>query len=112
MNAGSGKNLNWFWKRWFFDDGYPDLAITSVTPKIKSYNVTITSKGEKPVPIHLTITYADKTVEKVQRSIAVWEKGNTSVSLNIPTNQKIAKITLGSTYDPDVNKSDNVYEVK
>jgi hypothetical protein len=110
MNAGSGKNLNWFWKRWFFDDGYPDLAITSVTPKIKSYNITITSKGEKPVPIHLTITYADKSIEKIERSIAVWEKGNTSVSLNIPTNQKITRISLGSTYDPDINKSDNVYE--
>ncbi len=30
MNAGSGKNLNWFWKRWFYDNGYPDLAISHV----------------------------------------------------------------------------------
>ncbi|MCC7377828.1 MAG: M1 family metallopeptidase, partial [Chitinophagaceae bacterium] len=30
MNEGSGKNLDWFWKRWFFDDGVPDLAIAKV----------------------------------------------------------------------------------
>ncbi len=111
MNAGSGKNLNWFWKKWFFDGGYPDLAITSVSHKLKSYNVEITSKGNKPVPIDLTITYADKTVSKLHRSIGVWEKGNTTVSVTIPSTQKIIKVELGDTYNVDVNKGDNVFEV-
>jgi hypothetical protein len=112
MNAGSGKNLNWFWKKWFFDGGEPDLAITSVSKKLKSYNLIITSKGTKPVPVDLTITYADKSVLKIHRSIEVWEKGNSTISINIPTTQKIAKVELGSTYDVDTNKSDNVYQVK
>jgi hypothetical protein len=111
MNAGSGKNLNWFWHRWFFDDGFPDLAISSVSPKLKSYNLTITSRGTKPTPINLTIFYADKTTEKIHRSIAVWEKAN-SIVINVPTNQKITKVILGSTYDPDINKKDNVYELE
>ena len=28
INTGSGVNLNWFWKSWFFDDGMPDLGIS------------------------------------------------------------------------------------
>ena len=112
MNTGSGKNLDWFWKRWFFDNGYPDLAITSVVPKLKSYSVTITSKGSKPVPVDITVTYADKTTAKIHRSVQVWERGNTTVTLLIPTDKKISKIILGSTYDPDINKSDNIYEMK
>jgi hypothetical protein len=112
MNTGSGENLNWFWKKWFFDSGYPDLSITSVTGKLKSYNIVITSKGNKPVPIDLTITYADKSVSKLHRSIEVWEKGATSVSLTIPTTTKITRIELGSTYNVDINKADNVYIVK
>ena len=112
MNTGSGKNLNWFWKRWFFDNGYPDLAITSVTNRLKSYNITITSKGSKPVPIDLTIVFADKTVSKVHRSIEVWEKGNSTYSLTIPAKQKILKVVLGSTYSVDSNKADNVFEMK
>jgi hypothetical protein len=112
MNTGSGKNLNWFWKRWFFDNGYPDLAITSVTNRLKSYNITITSKGSKPVPIDLTIVFADKTVSKVHRSIEVWEKGNSTYSLIIPAKQKILKVVLGSTYSVDSNKADNVFEMK
>src|SRR5215211_8853467 len=107
MNTGSGKNLNWFWKRWFFDSGYPDLAISSVMQKIKSYSILITSKGGKPVPIDLTITYSDHTVLKVHRPVSVWEKENASIIINIPGTKKIQKVILGSTYVPDSNKADN-----
>ena len=112
MNTGSGRNLNWFWKRWFFDSGYPDLAITSVTNKLKSYSITITSKGTKPVPIDLTVTFVDKTIFKLHRSVEVWEKANTTYTLNVPTTKKITRIELGSTYAVDSNKADNVFEVK
>ena len=110
MNTGSGKNLNWFWKKWFYDGGYADLAITSVTQKLKAYQVTVTSKGSKPVPVHLTITYTDKTTAKIHWTIAAWEKGNTSVVISVPATKKIQKIELGSTWVPDVNKADNLYE--
>ena len=104
--------MNWFWKKWFFDNGEPDLGITSVSNKLKSYGVTITSKGTKPVPIDLTVTYADKTTSKIHRSIEVWEKGNSAVNITIPTTQKIIKLELSSTYNVDSNKEDNVFEVK
>ncbi|HWI91534.1 MAG TPA: M1 family metallopeptidase [Flavisolibacter sp.] len=112
MNAGAGKNMSWFWKKWFFDNGEPDLAITSVSNKLKSYSITITSKGTKPVPIDLTITYVDKSISKVHRSIAVWEKGNSTVSITIPTSEKITKVELGSTYSVDANKKDNIFILK
>jgi hypothetical protein len=108
MNEGCGKNLNWFWKRWFFDNGVPDLAIAAVTGR----QITIKSIGTKPVPVDLTVTYNDNSIEKIHRSIAVWEQGHTSVQLSVASGKKIMKIFLGSTYTPDVNKKDNVYEVK
>lgn len=109
MNAGAGKNLDWFWKRWFFDNGIPDLAITSVTPKLKASTVAISSKGSKPVPVDLTITFSNKTVLRKHYSIAVWEKNATSLSITIPAASKIVKLEVGSTYVPDVNKKDNVW---
>jgi len=108
MNEGSGKNLNWFWKRWFFEGGIPDLAIA----KVSGRQITIQSKGTKPLPVDITITYADNSTEKIHRSIAVWEKGNTSVQLTASSTKKIKQVKLGSTYTPDSNKKDNVWEVK
>ena len=112
MNTGSGKNLNWFWKRWFFDGGVPDLAIAKVREKGNAKQVIIESKGTKPVPVDLTVTYTDGSTEKIHRSIAVWEKGNTSVTVSFNNNKKIQSVKLGSTYVPDVNKKDNLWEMQ
>jgi len=112
MNQGAGKNLNWFWKRWFFDNGFPDLAITSVSKKLKSYGITITMKGTKPVPVDINITFADLSTQTIHRPIDVWEKGNSTFEITLPTAKRITHVTLGSLYIPDANHSDNVYEVK
>jgi len=56
MDKGSGKNLDWFWNNWFFEKGYPDLAIARVRKSGRKYTVTIESKGNKIVPVDLTIT--------------------------------------------------------
>jgi len=111
MNAGTGRNLNWFWKRWFYDGGYPDLGITDLRHKGKTSSVVITNKGGKPVPVDLTIEYTDSTSEKIHRSVAVWEKGDTELVIPIPSAKPIQKIILGSTYTPDSHRADNVFEV-
>ena len=112
VNEGAGKNMNWFWKRWFFDNGVPDLAVTSVTTKGKNYEVLITSVGEKPVPIDLELTYADGSQVRVKRSVAVWEKGDKTVTISVPAHKKLVKAALTGTYNVDSNKADNVFEVK
>jgi Aminopeptidase N len=112
MNTGSGKNLNWFWKRWFFDNGYPDLALTSVNKIPGGTKVLISSPGLKPVPIDLTVTFTDKTTTKIHRPVDVWEKGNTTVTVMIPGTKKVSEIILGGPHIPDVNKADNTYTVK
>ncbi len=108
MNTGSGKNLNWFWKRWFFDDGIADLAIAKVNGRL----ITIESKGQKPVPVDLAIIYLDDTPEKIHRSAAVWEKGNKTIVLAATSAKKIKQIILGSTYVPDKNTADNIWKAK
>ncbi len=107
MNAGSGKNLNWFWKRWFYDDGYPDLAIRSVRNLGKEYEIIIRSIGTKPVPVDLTIFYDGHSTEKIHRNAACWEKNNREITLHVSAMKKIDKLELGSLYVPDVNPKDN-----
>ena len=111
MNEGSGKNLNWFWKRWFFDEGVPDLAIAKLTEKGTLKQVLVESKGTKPLPVDLSVLYTDGTSEKIHRNISVWEKGNKTILVSFSSGKKIKTMKLGSTYVPDINKSDNVYKV-
>ena len=112
MNTGSGKNLNWFWKRWFFDSGAPDVAITAVKKKGNKYEVTVSSKGNKPVPVDLQMTLNDNTIVKQHKSIGVWENGGTTTTISFTTSKVVTKIVLGSTYEVDINKADNTWNAK
>ena len=112
MNAGAGRNLNWFWQRWFFDGGYPDLAIAGVTKTGTGYDIVVQARGSKPVPVDLTITFANNSTQKLHRTIGVWETGATSVTIPVPTKQPLKRVTLGSTLVPDSFPADNVWEGK
>jgi hypothetical protein len=112
MNTGSGVDMNWFWKAWFFDNGVPDLAISNVARRQNDYIVTITSKGTKPVPIDLNLYYADGTTRVIHKSIACWQNGNRTYIINFTDNKPVSKLVLGSVHIPDVNKTDNVYVVR
>lgn len=112
MNAGSGKNLDWFWKRWFFEEGVTDMAIKAVNKTAEGYQIEIENKSVKPLPIDLTISYADGSTEKVHHSIGVWEKGNQTFTSVLKTGKQVSKVVMGSSHVPDKNKSDNTFEVK
>ncbi|HEY9001303.1 MAG TPA: M1 family metallopeptidase [Mucilaginibacter sp.] len=112
INVGSGQNLNWFWKSWFFDHGAPDLAISKVTLQRGTYTVIITNVGGKPIPIDLTIYYDDGTTQLVHESINAWKGGNKTFTINHLSHKRISKMELGTTYDPDTNKENNVWEGK
>ena len=107
MNAGAGQNLDWFWRRWFFEGGYPDLAITSVARSAdQPASITVTNRGGKPVPVDLTVTFDNGTEEKIHRSVAVWQNAST-VTVPVRNGRPIQKVALGSLYAPDSYPADN-----
>lgn len=112
MNAGAGKNMDWFWKRWFFEDGVTDMAIKNVQKNNDGYDIIIENKSNKPLPIDLTITYADHTTANIHHTIGVWESGNNIFNATITTNKQIVKVVMGSSHIPDKDKSDNTFIVK
>ena len=95
------------------DRNAPDLAISKVTQKTrKEYMAVITNIGAKMLPINLTIYYADGTTKQVHKDISCWRNGNREVAVSFTADKPIDKIVLGGPYDPDVNRSNNVWEIK
>jgi hypothetical protein len=112
MNVGAGKNMDWFWKRWFFEEGVTDMAIKAVDQTSDGYTILIANKSKKPLPIDLTITYTDGTKDIVHHTIGVWETGNETFGSAIKTTKKITKVVLKSSHVPDKNRSDNTFVVR
>ncbi|WP_443947146.1 M1 family metallopeptidase [Pedobacter sp. AW1-32] len=111
INVGSGRNLNRFWKPWFFEGGVLDMAIKSATKTSNGYAIVIQNKGIKPLPIDLMLTYDDGSSEKKHATIGVWESGNTETTLEVVTNKKLKKVVMGSSHVPDKVKSDNSFSL-
>jgi len=109
FNKFSGQNLNWLYQPWFFDFGYPDLAIKEVIQSDDRYKIVVKNLGLYPIPVHLTITFADGSIEEYHETAVVWKNKVDKIQINIPANKSIKKIKLGSGTIPDADLSNNVF---
>ncbi len=112
VNNVLNEDLSWFWKPWFFDFGYPDLALSLNGKKKDEIIVKVQKKGLLPVPICLQVQYADSSEEKIKKSINVWQNGTKAVLIPIKIKKPISQIILGNSHIPDVFKQDNVLKLK
>ena len=112
FSSGSGKDLNWFWQKWFFDWVYPDLAIRSVTTKANDLSVIIENKGGLPVPVVLVISMANGEEKQVHYGADTWKDGKKLLTVNLRLKSTVKSIKLGNEFIPDKYKEDNVWPVK
>ena len=112
FNDVSGQDLNWFWKPWFFDWAYPDLAIKSVgtTSSGGGQEVEIERIGDIPVAIHLKLIYADGTEETVHRTADVWKTGLKTLKIAAARSKELVEVKMGHRRVPDSNRSNNTWK--
>jgi hypothetical protein len=109
FNEVAGEDLSWFWKPWFFDQAYPDLAIKTTAAANGRNTLIIEKKGSIPVPIHLKITYTDNTEDTIKETAAIWKDGAREYLVVLSPAKTVKQAQLGSPLIPDANMSDNMY---
>jgi hypothetical protein len=72
----------------------------------------IERKGSIPVPVKLTVRYADGSETWIYETARVWEKGNRTHSVALPLDKRIVSMELGDRVIPDVNRSDNAIRME
>lgn len=112
-NEVSGENLNWFWKPWFFDWGYPDLAVGEVKQDDYSWQITIENRGTMPNTISGEMEYADGSIEKFKLPASVWKDGNKSyIFSRYQPGKKIVRVELKDTHVSDAEAFNNKWTSK
>lgn len=114
FNDVSGQNLDWFWKPWFFEFGYPDLGINSVA-KLDNVSgssnqqvVYVDNKGNIPVPVHLTFVYTDGSREENHQTAEIWKSPNRkTIQVKTTKGKVLSKVILGDKTIPDAKPQDN-----
>ncbi|MEM8889777.1 MAG: M1 family metallopeptidase [Bacteroidota bacterium] len=111
FNDLSGQNLDWFWKPWFFETGRPDLKLNVKSVKKKKMHVVVENVGDLPLPIYLTVRFADNTTEVIRETAAIWKDGEKRFTINQKFDKKIKSIKLGENWIPDKTSKNNSYKV-
>ncbi len=112
FNRATGRNLNWFWQKWFYDWVYPDLGITQVVERKGTVTITIKNKGGLPLPVFLTIDTGTGKPLKLHFGVDVWATGKQEFTVIYARPGKIRSIQLGNDFVPDKNKEDNTWKFK
>lgn len=108
FNEVAGKDLSWYWKPWFFENGHPDLAIKNASYNNGLLEVIIEKSGIIPTPVKITITCEDDSIVEIYETAMVWEKENTFI-IKKELNVNPVSITLGSEIIPDSNRLNNYF---
>jgi hypothetical protein len=107
VNDATGRNLNWFWNRWYFSNGYIDTGVAGVTKTGNGYTVLVDNIGGMPAPFDLQLRFADGTSDVVHETAAIWESGQRRASLAIPTRKTLQSLTIEGGIWMDADTTNN-----
>jgi len=106
----AGEDLSWYFNPWFFENGYPDLAIGNVETGDEKTVINILRKGNIPVPIQLRFTYNDGSSEVYHASSHTWSDGAIQFEVSLDSKKKPESIELGDENIPDAYPEDNIWK--
>jgi len=112
FNDISGRNLNWFWKAWYFDNSYIDLSVKMREKTKTGYTVVLANIGGMPAPSDLIVNYSDGTTETLHQSPAIWEKNLHEATVNINTKKVISSLSLQGGIWMDADETNNSLKIQ
>lgn len=109
VNDISGKNLNWFWRSWYFDNSYIDLAVADVKKTGAGYTVVLDNIGGMLPPVGIMVKYGDGSSQSLHQTPAIWAANQKRATVKIATRKRIESVSLdnGSVF-MDADTTDNV----
>jgi hypothetical protein len=112
FNATSGRDLNWFFKSWYFDNGYIDLAVDGVGKTDGGYNLAIRNIGGFVAPVNVVVQYSDGSTESLHQTPAIWSADQKRTTVEINTTKTANAITLDGGIWMDANTADNKWQAQ
>jgi hypothetical protein len=112
MSSAVGEDLTWLIKPWFFEYGYLDLGIKSLSQDANKCYIVVEKIGKYPGGFRLELTFSDGTTDIISKSVSVWKDENTIYKVELPTRKKIIKAILFDRIWLDADSSNDEFIVK
>jgi aminopeptidase N len=110
----SGRDLDWFWRGWFFTTGVLDQRLENVRTSVGTngkINVmaTIRNGGQLVMPVELKVGFADGSDTTFKFPVEIWYKGDTYVAQFQVDKQIVAAQINADNVLPDLNPANNTW---
>ena len=111
MENGSGEDLAWFWKGWFYNNLKLDLELVAANyvdnDPAKGLQVTVGNMEQMAMPCAVEVKLKNGTKQRIQIPVEAWLQ-NKIVTFTIPTTAEAASVTVDpDSVLPDVNRGNN-----
>jgi len=110
INSVSGKNLNWFWKRWYFSNNYIDLGIGKVKVERKKTIVTLNNIGGMPAPVDIIVKTKDGKTKTFHQTPEIWQKNAKQTTVVLEGVKDVISINLDGGIFMDADKTNNSWK--
>ncbi len=105
----TGRELDWFWRGWFYTTAALDQAVESVSQGQGMVKVVIRNAGQQVAPVELQLTYSDGSTQLLKYPVEVWYKGD-KYSAIITTDKTVVAATVNPDGQfPDVTAANNAW---
>jgi hypothetical protein len=112
FNAASGRDLGWFWKNWYFDNGYIDLALRDVKRTSEGYSVVLENRGGFAAPVDLVATYSDGSTETFHETIGIWKANQRTSTVMLKTRKMISTLMLSGGIWMDAERRNDTWNAR
>jgi hypothetical protein len=107
----AGRDLDWFWRSWWFETWTLDQAVGAVTQRDGTAEIVIEDRGLAPMPVRLAITHADGTTRRAEVPVEAWLRGARRYTLRVPAPSPVTRVVIDpDAAFPDIARGNNVWE--
>ncbi len=114
MEDGSGRDLDWFWRGWFYSTGVLDQSVenvkqTTAPDSTVTVDVTLRNLGTIVMPVELQLTFKDGTTQLYKYPVEIWYKSDKYVArIKAPMAVTAATVNPDGLF-PDFVASNNAW---
>lgn len=108
MEDAAGRDLDWFFRGWVYENGVLDQALASVARNGDTTVVTLENRGGIAMPVVVRVVYQDGTEELLDVAVERWAEEE-QITLEL-TGGRVRHVQLDPNGAlPDVDRSNNVW---
>ncbi len=88
------RDLGWFWRTWFYETWPLDQAIAHVRRAGDALELTVEDRGWAPMPVLLSITRDDGSVERRTLPVEPWLAGQRTQVLRLSHGARVTRVII------------------